>query len=265
MTSLDPNHPTGSPETLGNAEQHEAHLEAESHQPPAGGFFVPEGKQRRVPRWLIPVAAVGLAGLAGGAVVVMGQGESGGDKVEAYTPSPDEIQERTTTTARPTTTTTESPVEARENDPRMEPVFITADTPEGIIEQYEHNKNCAINAWTYQDQVKCVTYFVGDLADAGAVPNSTLDTIDAVNEYRRFEDEDFILDVNVELVENSSFTNNSFIAVIHQTDSNGGDSYQRLYFTKSQSYAELLTSREQNVHMWVLYKYEAVGPSEIDR
>lgn len=156
------------------------------------------------------------------------------------------------------------PTETEQYSP-WKPELITAEDPAGIIRQYEHNYNCALNAPTLEEQLECVKYQLGSTDGTGSLSTNLLGVVYEINNYR-LSHPDFTLTVSVDLLD-SRFEgpdDNTLVAIVTETDQDIGETYyRRIRLERKSANIEDLSLDGASQPVWLVQNVETIEPGDI--
>lgn len=159
-----------------------------------------------------------------------------------------------------------STYENSEQEPtsKWQPVLMVSQRPTEIIKQYEHNLNCSLNGPVLEDQLECVRYQTGSIANGGELTNKKLDLVYEIVNYRA-SNPGFQMPVEMKLVASKfeGADRSTFIAVVEETDVGLGETYTRRMRFKQVDAAEVgLSSDGQSQPVWLIRSLVTLEPGD---
>lgn len=122
------------------------------------------------------------------------------------------------------TTPTEVPSSSKSAEVKNEeftPIFMTADNPEALAEQFVHNMNCMLNSPSEYTQEMCLNVILGSVGpEEGPLTQGWKDAIVQIEEYRDLYP-DYRQEISYELLD-STYNDTQASLVIHTTLTNRG-------------------------------------------
>lgn len=232
--------------------------------PPEHQYQHPDSLPQRNNKLRLAVAGGLLAVGVGIGALVAGGGAEERRLEQTATDTPDATPETTPTTAD-TVATTEvtTPPTTEETLPpefAIEPVLMTATTPEGLMDEFIDNIHCMFGAYPMELQNKCLQYMTAD--QEGNLTDGYRSRIIAMNGYR--EDNpgfDFFFNANIveyEMGENTA-------RIVADVEDAAGTSRQLYTFRKFPLTIEGsgLNDTESGGTVWGLTEEDTLNPGEV--
>lgn len=232
---------------------------------PVEGFATQLSPRPRNNKGRIGFAVAGAAAAVGGALYALTGGGSGDNSYPTYPLPHAETPDAPGVIGTPTPNDSITPSTQPEVEPApvIEPILMTADTAEGVLDQFQHNLTCFFNNPDFQAQQKCLSYIMGD--DESALSALFNERLSRVVDYRashpEFEvEQDFANSIS--RFYPNEVSPDSLVIVSELTDNTGEVSKVRYTFVKNRLTEQQYDVEDQPVEAWMLYREEGLEPGE---